>query len=163
MTPIRASSAGGSGAQPDRSSTHFVRLIASAADHFARMTEKQTPAGGCWPTGVRRMDGMRGLGGSRCHAKDPRSYPSARTWVQASSSNEQNRTEYRKNLPNGAQSCATADSLEWKNFNCVELRAAFCLAGLALAAGMVGAAVGSKGLNACFSHSSIMTDSREPM
>jgi hypothetical protein len=35
MTPIRASSAGGSSAQPDRSSTHFVGLIASAADHLA--------------------------------------------------------------------------------------------------------------------------------
>jgi hypothetical protein len=43
MMPIRAASAGGSGAQPDRSSTHFVRLIANAADHVARMTEKQTP------------------------------------------------------------------------------------------------------------------------
>jgi hypothetical protein len=48
-------------------------------------------------------------------------------------------------------------------FHCVELRAAFCLTGLALAAGIVGAAVGSRGLNACFSHSSIMTDSREPL
>jgi hypothetical protein len=47
-------------------------------------------------------------------------------------------------------------------FHCVELRTAFCLAGLALAAGMVGAAVG-RGLNACVSHSSIMTDSREPL
>jgi hypothetical protein len=36
------------------------------------------------------------------------------------------------------------------------------LVGLALAAGIVGAAVGS-GLNACVSHSSIMTDSREPL
>jgi hypothetical protein len=42
-----------------------------AVDHLARMTEKQTPAGGCWPTGVRRMDGMRGLGGSRCSRQGP--------------------------------------------------------------------------------------------
>jgi hypothetical protein len=41
--------------------------------------------------------------------------------------------------------------------------AAFCLAGFALAAGTAGAAVGSRGLNACVSHSSIMTDSREPL
>ena len=42
----------------------MINQIAGAADHLARMTEKQTPAGGCWPTRVRRMDGMRGLGGS---------------------------------------------------------------------------------------------------
>src|ERR1700687_763515 len=46
--------------------------------------------------------------------------------------------------------CGIADS-EKQDFGL-----AFCLAGLALAAGIVGAAVG-RGLNACVSHSSIMT------
>jgi hypothetical protein len=44
------------------------------------MTAKQTPAGGCVRQGFVRMDGLRlgGYGGSRCHAKDPRGYQSAR-------------------------------------------------------------------------------------
>jgi hypothetical protein len=43
-------------------------------------TEKQTPTGSGRDRQGLRMDGLRlgGYGGSRCHAKDPRSYPSAR-------------------------------------------------------------------------------------
>ena len=47
---------------------------------FAQNVESKTPAGGCVRQGFLRMDGLRlaGVPGSRCHAKDPCSYPSAR-------------------------------------------------------------------------------------